>query len=344
MRIGVRQSILPIIHRGLKGSEAPESVVKECGQARLKDTKQYILQNDALKKISTALDEEQIPYIPLKGAIIRNLYPAPELRTSSDIDVLVKEDDLKKAISAIENASDFIMLKKSYHDISMVNYHVHLELHFTIKENEENIDRLLSQAWVYSKPADDGSSRYDFTPEFQLFHVIAHMSHHFLHGGLGIRPFIDLWLIKNKTGYDEDAVRAMCSECGILKFYEESCNLAEVWLGTGEYTETTKILEGFCLYGGVFGSAHFRNAGRQRKERGIKYIFSRIFPPVYQVKEYYRDDSGKNHLLCYYYGKRLLSWFGMERRSELKKQVRAVLTSDTEYLNTADELFSRLGL
>lgn len=90
LQIGAKQSILPIIHRGLKKAGAPAEVVKECDKARLKDTRQYIIQNDALQKIGVALDEAQIHYIPLKGAVLRQLYPAPELRTSCDIDVLVR--------------------------------------------------------------------------------------------------------------------------------------------------------------------------------------------------------------------------------------------------------------
>ena len=343
-QIGLRQSILPIIYRGLKKFGVSEGVVQGCDQVRFKDTKQYILQNDALKKIAAALDEAQVPYIPLKGAVLRHLYPAPELRTSSDIDVLVKEKALETAVTAIEKATDFKTLKKAYHDISMVNTQVHLELHFTIKENAENIDQLLSQAWEYASPAGDGSSRYDFTPEFQVFYVVAHMCHHFLHGGLGIRPFLDLWLLKNRTEYDETMVRTLCSESGILKFYEECCNLAEVWLGDGEHTETTKLLEKFCLTGGVFGSAQFKNAGRQRKKRGWNYIASRIFPPAYQVKEFYRDESGTKHTLAYYYLKRLISWLNKRRRGQMKEQIRDLLASDQNYLDNTDILFKRLEL
>ena len=146
-----------------------------------------------------------------------------------------------------------------------------------------------------------------FPPDYLIFHVFAHMSHHFTHGGLGIRPFIDLWLLKNRTTFDEAKVREMCSECEILKFYEESCNLADVWLGDGNHTETTRMLEDVCIFGGVFGSAKCKNAGRQRKKRGWKYILSQVFPPAYQVKEYYRDETEKEHTRPYYYGKRLLS-------------------------------------
>ena len=63
-----------------------------------------------------------------------------------------------------------------------------------------------------------------------MFYVIAHMSHHFAHGGLGMRPFIDLWLLLHNTEFDIDIVKKMCNECGILKLFEESTELAEYWL------------------------------------------------------------------------------------------------------------------
>ena len=342
VKIGSHQSITPIIIKGLKNLKAPESIIKDGDKDRLKDTKQFIIQNDALMKISAVLDKEAIPYLPLKGAVLRRLYPSPELRTSSDIDVLVMEDDLDRAVASIENTTDFRTRKHNFHDVSMVNPNIHLELHFSIQENMENIDRLLKRVWEYTEP--DQGSRYKLTPEFQVFHVIAHMSYHFLHGGLGIRPFIDLWLLKNRTTYNEEKVRAMCSECSILNFYEECCKLSKVWLESVEHTETTAVFEEFCLSGGVFGSAQFKSAGRQRNYRGWKYIFSRAFPPVQQVKKYYEDSSGKMHSKAYYYAKRISSWVSKERRSELKKRISAIVSSDQEYLDLADELFDRLGL
>ena len=40
LQIGAKQSILPIIYRGLKKAGAPAEVVRECDKARLLDTKQ----------------------------------------------------------------------------------------------------------------------------------------------------------------------------------------------------------------------------------------------------------------------------------------------------------------
>ena len=53
------------------------------------------------EQICSVLEEERIPFVPLKGSVIRNLYPQPWMRTSCDIDVLVKKKDLSLAIGGI---------------------------------------------------------------------------------------------------------------------------------------------------------------------------------------------------------------------------------------------------
>ena len=341
LSIGMRQSIQPILYRGLVRCGAPEEAIRDADKARMRQAYLVIQFSAAMKSIASALDECGIPYVPLKGSVIRDLYPVPELRTSSDIDVLVREEDLDRAVQELESRTDFSVLRRDYHDISMVNARVHLELHFTLKHNADNIDRLLANAWDYAAPTGSGSC-WAFTPEFQIFHVIAHMSKHFTNGGLGIRPFIDLWLLRHKTQFDENAVREMCAECGILTFYEECCALSEVWLGGAEHTDTTRLLEGFCLSGGVYGSDHFNNAGKQRTKRGLRYIASRVFPPLSEVKAYYPEAEGRS--AAYYYGRRLASWLSRGRRAELKNKFNDILTAEPEYLDSVDELFKRLGM
>ena len=337
---GKKQSILPVIYAGLKKMKVSDDLLTKIDQERNKDLWRFVLHDDALKKIELVLNEAEIPYILLKGAVLRNLYPAPEMRTSCDIDVLVHEEDLDRAVNALEAHTDFKMDHRAYHDISMLNRNVHLELHFSIKEHEENLDKVLIRAWEYAELAE--GCRYAFTPEFQIFHIVAHMSYHFLHGGLGIRPFLDLWLLRSKTEFDENQVKDLCRQCGILKFYEECCNLINVWLGEGKHTETTEVFEQFCLSGGVFGDHKFKNAARQREHRGMKYILSRVFPPASEVKEYYSNASTEEHSLPYYYMKRWISW--TKRSEELKKQIGEIMSTDKAYIDQTDDLLRRLGM
>lgn len=337
-----RQSLIPIIYRGLKKMNASEVELKTLERECIKSKYRSIQHDNSIKRIRSVLDEEHISYVLLKGAVLRNLYPEITLRTSSDIDVLIHENDVEHAVVKLEEKTDFAKRSLDYHDISMVNSRVHLELHYNIKQNDEKIDKLLSKAWEYAVPTHEGSM-HGFTSEFQMFYIVAHMSHHFFHGGLGIRPFIDLWLIQHKTAFNAIELEKMLDSCGLLQFYRECCYLSDVWMSDEKHSETTKLFENFCLSGGVFGNEKFRIAGSQRRKRGWQYIGSRVFPPKYQVKEFYKDPSGKDHALPYYYVKRWRSWLSKERRADLRRQIEATVTSDKEYQNSADELFARLG-
>ena len=250
-------------------------MLKERDKTCLKDTKQYIIQNDALNRLSTALDDAHIHSIPLKGSVLRSLYPSPELRTSCDIDVLVRERELEKAIAVIGSATDFKTHKHNYHDIAMVSPTVHLEQHFSILEHMENIDKLLSQVWKYAE--QESGYRYKLTPEFQIFHIIAHMSYHMVHGDVGIRPFLDLWLLRNKTEYNEGTLQQMCSDCGILTFYEKCCDLVETWMTGNSVPDDLIMFEGYILNGGVFGDSQTALVSKQRDHRGMSYYFHRVF-------------------------------------------------------------------
>ena len=338
-----RQSILPIVLKGIPRLYQHCEILRDYSIKNSKCIHQFVQQDLALKNISIVLDKHNIPYVFLKGAELRDLYPEKELRTSTDIDILVHKKNINRAVENIEKETDFVFKESCYHDVSMVNKYVHLELHFSIKENSEIVDSYLNRSWDYSIPTNVGS-RYVFDPDFNLFYIVSHMCHHFLNGGLGVRPLLDLWYLRTNTKFKETKVKELCSDCGFATFYEECCYLTEVWFGSKEHTSTSVMLEKALLCGGVFGNRDFRNAVRQNKAHGIKYFFKRVFPPAYQVREFYQDESGKKHCLLYFYYIRLISWFGKERRSQLKTQVDGILSVNKEQLEFTDELLKKLDL
>ena len=339
---GKKQSILPVIYAGLKKMNLPKDVLKTVDFARNKDLRKFVLHNDALQKIEAALNEEQIPYITLKGSVLRNLYPAPEMRTSCDIDVLVHEEDIERAVAAIEQATDFTMRKRNYHDISMVNQAVHLELHFSIKENMENIDKLLVHVWDCAVP--DEGSRYKLTPEFQIFHVTAHMSYHMVHGGLGIRPLLDLWLLRTKTSYDEQVVRQICSDCGILTFYEKCCELVGAWMSGKPVPDELAILEDYSLNGGVFGNRENVLASKQREHRGFRYFFHRVFMSRELLSTEFPELKDKPNLMPICQVKRWMRLMNPQKRKQVGREISDVRSMNAEKIDSFDKLLVSLGL
>lgn len=268
----------------------PESdILMKLKQLAIQAVYRYVKQDCEFERICQTLEQAQIPFIPLKGAVIRKLYPEPWMRTSCDIDILIHESDLEKAIdlltSVLQYSTDH---KKNYHDVSLFSKQgVHLELHFSIQETMENIDRLLSRVWDYAYPVTQ--YRFALQNEFLMFHLLAHMSYHFIGGGCGIRPFLDIFLLRKQKKYDEFILRGYLAQCGIEKFYDSVLDLINVWFQGGTSTALTGRMERYLLSGGTYGSQEQRIAVRQQRQGGrLGYLLSRVFMPYRVLKIRYR--------------------------------------------------------
>lgn len=299
-----------------------------------------------LSEICAVFEKERIPYIPLKGSILRSYYQEEWMRTSCDIDILVHEEDLNRAVVALTSTGGYKAADKvNYHDISLFSRTgVHLELHFNIKEDMENIDHLLSMVWDYSKK-DNNSYCYSQANEYFIFHHIAHMSYHFVHGGCGIKPFIDLYIIKNKMKYDDEIVRGYCRQCGIDEFYNNMLYITDVWFGDKMHTSISRQIEEYILRGGVYGTLENKVVVAQSKHGGKgKYIVSRLFMPFDSLKRLYPIIERHKWLYPFMQIRR---WFAVIFNGDAKRVVRELSYNSNISTTKADSMkifLSEIGL
>lgn len=297
------------------------------------------------EELRRILNGERIPFVPLKGVVIRQYYPEPWLRTSCDIDILVHEEDLDRAVTALKEKAEYTTdEKKNFHDVSLYSQSgIHLELHYNLKESKENIDGILGRAWEFALPKN--CYEYAFTGEFFLYHVLAHASYHFTGGGCGIRPLIDLFLLKKRLPYDADKLSAMLTEAGIKRFAEEAEKLSEIWFGEGEHDSVTQAMEKFVLSGGVYGNSVNHAAVKQVEKKGkVRHILSRIWMPYESLVFRYPNLKGKRFLQPFYEIKR---WFSLFKRSVWKRSVGELKTNAAmgkETVNETEKLMDSLGL
>lgn len=339
-KIGKMQDILPIIREGLNALniEADSRIEQLCKI----EIYQFVHRDDAVERISACFNKNAIDFILLKGSVLRDLYPDKWMRTSCDIDVLVKEQDLQRAVDALERETDFRYKSKNYHDVLMNMPNVHLELHFNIKEDMENVDKLLLRVWDNCAKKEN-TCQFVLTPEFQIFHVISHMSFHFMHGGLGIRSCIDLWLLRHKTEYDESIVKNMCEECGILKFYNECCFLSEVWIGENEHTDTSKMLEKYSMESGVFGNTKNAVLIGQIRHKKEGYIFHRLFMDKERLKRLYPILDKYPFLLPYCQLRRWAEAL-IKKRDRLKNEINLLNKTSDEEREFYEKLIKSIGM
>jgi len=296
--------------------------------------------NFALANISALFEQEKIPFVPLKGSVIRDLYPEPWMRTSCDIDVLVHEPDLDRAENLlIEKLGYSSKGKRGYHDISLYSDNdVHLELHFNIKENRKNIDVLLENVWDYAKPKTDGSFEHVLTPEFLLFQHIAHMSYHVSGGGCSLRYFLDLYLLENKLEIDRSVFNKMLKECGLERFYETSSKLAKVWFSNEKHDDVTLSYQRYILNGGIYGTKINSIAAKAEKKSTLSYIFGRVFMPYEQLCVTYPSLKEKKLLLPFYQVRR---WGRILKNRRYKNASDEIQANNSVSKENTDE-FSRL--
>lgn len=245
--------------------------------------------NYELEQICKTLEEAKIPFIPLKGSVIRKYYPEPWMRTSCDIDILVKEKDADNAAEYLQTQLQYGVDRKGQHDVSMFTAsNVHVELHFKLLDSDFKQVKDLIDVWNGDEISLLSDSEYQMSKELFLLYHIYHMAKHFVHGGCGIKPFIDLWIIKNKVGFDEEKAQKMLQESGLLAFFERSTDLVNVWFEDKDHSEITQEMEDYILQGGVYGTLKQNLAMSQNKKGGkFRHLMSRIFLSYKDMAVYY---------------------------------------------------------
>lgn len=298
-------------------------------------------QENACEKIFQTFEESKIPFIPLKGAVLRAYYPESWMRTSCDIDILVRETDLEDAIKALEEKQDFKQGQKTPHDVSLhAPNGMHLELHYAAVEEKRanNAAAVLDRIWGDARPDKDGSVRCVLSDAMFYFYHIAHMAKHVQEGGCGARSFLDLWILNHRISFDPEKRQALLKEGGLLAFAKAAESLSEVWFSNAEADAVSVQLARFILYGGMYGSMENNVAIKQMRQGGrFGYAMSRIFPS-YEKMEFRYPALKKCPLLLPVY--HIARWVtvlckGNGLRSLQELETNASL-SGTDIANTAD--------
>lgn len=305
--------------------------------------------NYELNRLREILNKAQIPFIPLKGSVIRQYYPEPWMRTSCDIDILVREEQVDRAAQVIADRLQYTCGKKNYHDISLMSESgVHLELHYSIMENQENVDMILKTCWSHAISVGrngDECYEYQFDDAFFLFHQYAHASYHFLHGGCGIRPFADIYLLEKKLSPDRTALDKMLEKAGIRKFANEMSGLADVWFGNGQSDGVMRQMEQYILTGGVYGNRENAMAVSQQSEKGrLGYIVRHIWLPFDALCTLYPNLRWRKYLLPFYEIKRWLRIFNPNSRRRKKEDLQAIGNLSAERKDSVNKMLKELDL
>lgn len=344
-RLTVGHDVAHLVALGLKNNKL--SGADEVQGAIFKAVCRHEQFNYEYTKWSCALEKAGIPFILLKGGVICNYYPEPWMRTRCDTDVLVHKEDADRAAECLCEAG-FEQTKGSTHDYGFFSpSKVHIELHFSLSQDGKfpEAEKRLTEVWESTVPEKGHPCRHCMSGElFMLYHIV-HMASHFVRGGCGIRPFIDLWILENKFEFEREKLDNILEKVGMSKFYNACRTLSAVWMENKEHTEKTRIMEEYILKGGVYGSE--RNAAHIHAATGVgtrDTLLGIMFLPRANLEVLYPKLKRYPYLLPYYQVKRWFGIFNKKRRSTVIRLTSARSGVDAEYVKSAKKMLDEVGL
>lgn len=299
------------------------------------------------ERVCLLFEQTKVIFIPLKGAVIRDLYPQPWMRSSCDIDILINESDLKSTVNMLVEQSGFRLKAESKHDVVLVSEEgICLELHFRLIGDEKSplYSDVLNNVWESAVPVSEGSYRYRFSDEVFYYYHILHMAKHFRLGGCGIRPFLDLWLINHSESFDVSKKDILLNVGKLAAFEKNAKKLSEVWFSGKDHDEVTVSMQSFIVDGGDFGTEKTRIFAKTSRQGGkFKYLLSRIFVPYSYLKAEYKILEKYPILTPIYEVCRIFSiLFG--KKKNLKEKQLSVINDADKISSYGEGLFKTLGL
>ena len=350
--LSVKHDLTHLVGQALSKTAAPASeALDKCKKAAMSAFVRYMQQNHEYTRVCAVLEEAKIPFIPLKGSVLRDYYPEAWMRTSCDADILVKEEILDTATALLTEKLGYTAGGKSDHDITLrAASGFHLELHYdTIQERYEvnGCREVLASIWGHAAPRKAESCHLWLTDEMFYFYHMAHMAKHIAVGGCGARAFLDIWVMNHKMSFDKEKRYALLEEGGLLQFAKAAESLSEVWFSGTKPNEMDITLSGYILRASLYGDKANRAAlGRAKNGGKLKYLLTqRVFMPYEYLKDEYPILKERKYLTPWY---QVVRWFRMLRRkgglSNTVKELKANSASKSSDSAAAAELLKHLGL
>ena len=271
-------------------------------QAYNKAVRKNILFDSEREAITLEMEKQGIWYLPLKGAILKELYPQIGMREMSDNDILYdssRQNDLKNIMLSRGYTAESV--GDSYTDVYKKPPVLNMEMHraLFLFGHDEKLFRYYEDMSRLMKRDDDKQYGYHFSDEDFYVYMTAHEYRHHIGGGTGIRSLVDCYIfMKAKEGtIDKSYIAEQFRQLGIEDYAQKRLSLAMKLFSSADTLSLTeseeKELEKYLLFG-TYGT--ITNVGESSIKRYVEksgsrskagFIMSRLFPSMEFMKHHY---------------------------------------------------------
>lgn len=283
-----------------------------------------MIQTQEFNIISDSFEEYKIEFMPVKGFFLSNLYPKPDYRFMSDLDFLVKKDNLKQADSVLVSMG-YTATKKGvmYDDEFEKPPFMYIEVHHELFPLHSPFNPYYKD--IFERSKKETEYRYKMTDEDAYIYIMLHLYKHYSEAGTGIRSIVDTYLLNKKVlpEMDKSYLNDQFNKLGISEFVETLSNIAEKWFGLNTDYKFLKD-ELFILYSGTYGNYETRILNKYSNLGSKHYYLKRIFPPLIVMKDLFHPLRKYPFLLPFFYIVRIFSLILPSQRKKIKQEIKVL--------------------
>ena len=300
----------------------------------------------ALNRLFEAFEKNEIAYMPLKGCIIKKLYPKPELRPMGDADILIHVEDHAR-ICPIMEALGFTLKADTTHVFEWKSNTLFTELHKSlVDERETDYYAYYKSGWQLAIKGD--GYRHDLSREDAYLFAFVHFAKHYRNRGIGCRQLLDLYVYRSAwPDLDMAYLHKELTKLHLLEFFHNVQRTLDVWFHDAKSDPITELITAFIFASGNWGTMEagiyakeVKNAAKTNTLRNTeaKSLLRALFPPLQSMAYNHKILRHFPVLLPFFWLRRAFRLVFFNPGKILRKLKLLRKVNDTQILNYRDSL------
>ena len=324
----------------LKTENLPEEYKETLRNYVLHSVIRTTTQVTELNELMRRFETQKIVNQPMKGSRLKFIYPSPEMREMSDIDILIGQEFMDKAAKELKEMGYTLSQSVKHHDIYVKRPFMVVEAHRAMYDKTVDAGQYEYFSDFSRAVLQEGcSSTYDFGREDFYVYMIAHMAKHFYTMGCGIRNLVDIYVYLKRydTEWDRKYVDEELEKLGLSAFTKHMEQLAFVWLDGWKTTEFYQQVFDYMLDSGIYGkdengiwNKFSEEKMRDKDASKLRLKMWYFFPPVAYMAEYYPWLEDRHFLLPVAWGIRVFRGIFMKKGIHKREMLKGIEQSQVK--------------
>lgn len=320
-------------------------------EAYYKRMKYSAFQDMALEELIEAFTKAEIDCMPLKGSVIKNYYPSPDLRCMGDIDFLVREQN-RQVVRDIMHSLGYEddLLDDGQVDSFRRSKLEYIEVHYDFSAKNHIMHEVFTIEWNNLQPTET-EHLYQQTFEDLYFYNVGHYVKNMHNKGMGLRGIVDTYVLWNRLSDDEKAsLTKRFDEIEILDFNSKLVKIAEMWFNDAEDDGTLDTVQEYLMVRLTYGDEKtlrvLQTLYADQTSSNTEYVLKKVFPSANSLYARYNIQYKCFILIPFLWLRKIFGLvFGSKAKwQDTKRQVEVFKTIDQDDINYERKIRQDFGL